>query len=152
MLRRRVARLPARRDALADLPYGLATRTRHAHLHATAGLPVRASRREACHSLVVAGGHRAFNPEPLAALVDVFALGDGEDFELCLVVSPADAACGESAETLAARPAWDTMTAVQDGRIFPVDADLASRWGPRIVDFVQTISDAVAAVEEPADA
>ena len=31
------------------------------------------------HPLVVAGGHCAFNPEPLADFVDAFVLGDGEE-------------------------------------------------------------------------
>ncbi len=29
--------------------------------------------------MVVAGGHCAFNPEPLADFVDCFVLGDGEE-------------------------------------------------------------------------
>ena len=44
-----------------------------------AGVPVRAEQRTAQHPLVIAGGHCAFNPEPLADFVDVFALGDGEE-------------------------------------------------------------------------
>ncbi len=44
-----------------------------------AGVPVRADERSAEHPLVVAGGHCAFNPEPLADFVDVFVLGDGEE-------------------------------------------------------------------------
>ncbi len=44
-----------------------------------AGLPVRAAERDASHPLVVAGGHCAFNPEPLADFVDCFVLGDGEE-------------------------------------------------------------------------
>jgi len=44
-----------------------------------AGLPVRAEHRRAEHPIVIAGGHCAFNPEPLADFVDVFALGDGEE-------------------------------------------------------------------------
>jgi radical SAM family uncharacterized protein len=44
-----------------------------------AGLPVRAADRQAHHPLVVAGGHCAFNPEPLADFVDAFVLGDGEE-------------------------------------------------------------------------
>ncbi len=40
-----------------------------------AGLPVRAAERQAHHPLVVAGGHCAFNPEPLADFVDAFVLG-----------------------------------------------------------------------------
>ncbi|HEY8216283.1 MAG TPA: TIGR03960 family B12-binding radical SAM protein [Acidimicrobiia bacterium] len=44
-----------------------------------AGIPVRAEARTAEHPLVIAGGHCAFNPEPLADFVDVFVLGDGEE-------------------------------------------------------------------------
>jgi radical SAM family uncharacterized protein len=43
------------------------------------GVPVRSSGRDSTHPLVVAGGHCAFNPEPLADFVDVFVLGDGEE-------------------------------------------------------------------------
>lgn len=56
----------------------------------------------------------------------------------------ADAEWGESAETVAARPGWDTMTAVQAGNVFPLD-ETAGRWGPRIVDFLATVK---AAIEE----
>src|SRR5438477_1107301 len=44
-----------------------------------AGVPVRAEHRGPEHPLVVAGGHCAFNPEPLADFVDVFVIGDGEE-------------------------------------------------------------------------
>jgi radical SAM family uncharacterized protein len=44
-----------------------------------AGVPVRAADRRADHPLIVAGGHCAFNPEPLADFVDAFVLGDGEE-------------------------------------------------------------------------
>src|SRR5476651_956676 len=44
-----------------------------------AGVPVRASERAHGDPLVVAGGHCAFNPEPLADFVDCFVLGDGEE-------------------------------------------------------------------------
>src|SRR5207245_899379 len=44
-----------------------------------AGVPVRAAERGPEHSLVVAGGHCAFNPEPLADFVDAFVIGDGEE-------------------------------------------------------------------------
>ncbi len=44
-----------------------------------AGLPVRSAERDGSHPLVVAGGHCAFNPEPLADFVDCFVLGDGEE-------------------------------------------------------------------------
>jgi radical SAM superfamily enzyme YgiQ (UPF0313 family) len=44
-----------------------------------AGLPIHAADRAADDALVVAGGHCAFNPEPLADFVDAFVLGDGEE-------------------------------------------------------------------------
>ena len=44
-----------------------------------AGVPVRAGERGPGDPLVVAGGHCAFNPEPLADFVDCFVLGDGEE-------------------------------------------------------------------------
>lgn len=50
---------------------------------------------------------------------------------------------GESAETVAARPGWDVMRAVQNGDIVELDSDVASRWGPRIVDFAWAIADAL---------
>ncbi|HEY3484964.1 MAG TPA: B12-binding domain-containing radical SAM protein, partial [Ilumatobacteraceae bacterium] len=44
-----------------------------------AGVPVRAEERTAEHPLVVIGGHCAYNPEPLADIVDLAVLGDGEE-------------------------------------------------------------------------
>jgi radical SAM family uncharacterized protein len=44
-----------------------------------AGVPVRAAERGADQALVIAGGHCAFNPEPMADFVDAFVLGDGEE-------------------------------------------------------------------------
>ena len=54
----------------------------------------------------------------------------------------ADAEWGESAETVAARPGWDTLSAVRAGNVFPLD-ETAGRWGPRIVDFLTTVNQAV---------
>ncbi|MGD9995288.1 MAG: ABC transporter substrate-binding protein [Ilumatobacteraceae bacterium] len=56
----------------------------------------------------------------------------------------ADADFGESPETVAARPGWETITAVQRGSVIPVNTDIASRWGPRIVEFIEIVSDAIA--------
>jgi radical SAM family uncharacterized protein len=44
-----------------------------------AGMSVRSASRGPRDPLVVAGGHCAFNPEPLADFVDCFVLGDGEE-------------------------------------------------------------------------
>lgn len=50
---------------------------------------------------------------------------------------------GEDPDSLAARPGWDTITAVQEGRVYLLDTDLASRWSPRIVDLLWSISGAL---------
>src|SRR5690349_14728411 len=44
-----------------------------------AGVPVRTEHRTPHHPIVVAGGHCAYNPEPLAEYVDAFVIGDGEE-------------------------------------------------------------------------
>ncbi len=55
--------------------------------------------------------------------------------------------CGQTAATIADRPGWETLTAVSTGRIVELDDDVASRWGPRIVDFLRAIVDAVNSVD-----
>lgn len=55
----------------------------------------------------------------------------------------ANALYGESAETVAARPGWDVLSAVREGHVIELDSDVASRWGPRIVEFAQSVSDAL---------
>ncbi|HEX6947445.1 MAG TPA: ABC transporter substrate-binding protein [Acidimicrobiia bacterium] len=63
----------------------------------------------------------------------------------------ADTRYGVTAETLEERPGWDALTAIQEGRVFPLDSDVASRWGPRVVDFARSVADAILALEtEPA--
>jgi iron complex transport system substrate-binding protein len=47
--------------------------------------------------------------------------------------------CGASAATVAKRPGWSGIAAVRTGSVVPVDDSVASRWGPRIVDFVRAI-------------
>lgn len=59
------------------------------------------------------------------------------------IIFLADAAYGESPETVAARPGWAGMTAVVNGRVLAVDADIASRWGPRVVEFLEVVVEAV---------
>jgi radical SAM family uncharacterized protein len=44
-----------------------------------AGVAVRTAERTEGDPLVIAGGHCAFNPEPMADFVDAFVLGDGEE-------------------------------------------------------------------------
>jgi iron complex transport system substrate-binding protein len=52
--------------------------------------------------------------------------------------------CQQNAETVAARPGWAAMSAVKNGRVVPLDDDVASRWGPRIVGYLRTVAARVA--------
>jgi len=51
---------------------------------------------------------------------------------------------GYTAEDLAARPGWSEISAVKNGNIVVVNADIASRWGPRLPQFIQAVANAVA--------
>ena len=60
-----------------------------------------------------------------------------------LIVLADSKCCGQSYATVAARPGWDTISAVRNRRVIPVDDDIASRWGPRVVAFVRSVAAAV---------
>jgi cobalamin transport system substrate-binding protein len=47
--------------------------------------------------------------------------------------------CGQSAATVAKRPGWDQIAAVRDGAVVRLSDDIASRWGPRVVDFIRVV-------------
>ena len=51
--------------------------------------------------------------------------------------------CAQSARTVAARPGWNQLTAVREGHVVGLNDDIASRWGPRIVDLLRTVADAL---------
>lgn len=53
--------------------------------------------------------------------------------------------CGESPETVAARDGWSELNAVKNSQVIAMDDDIASRWGPRIVDYLRAVGDAVTA-------
>jgi len=50
--------------------------------------------------------------------------------------------CGQTPATVAARPGWGDLPAVKEGHVIPLDDDVASRWGPRVPDFLKVIVDA----------
>ncbi len=56
------------------------------------------------------------------------------------VILLADHAFGVSIESVGERPGWSDIAAVRDGRIFPVDQDILSRPGPRIVDGIESLA------------
>ena len=49
-----------------------------------AGIPLHAVDRTDDHPVVLAGGHAAFNPEPIADFIDAAVLGDGEEIVLAI--------------------------------------------------------------------
>lgn len=48
--------------------------------------------------------------------------------------------CGQNAAAVAARPGWEAMQAVAGGGVVELNDDVASRWGPRIVDLLSQIA------------
>lgn len=48
--------------------------------------------------------------------------------------------CGVSVADVEKRPGWSQVAAVDDEQVHVVDEDVASRWGPRVVDFVEQVS------------
>jgi iron complex transport system substrate-binding protein len=58
--------------------------------------------------------------------------------------------CAQSADTVKARDGWGQLKAVRTGHVVALDDDLASRWGPRIVDFVEVVADGLDDVEKAA--
>jgi iron complex transport system substrate-binding protein len=57
-----------------------------------------------------------------------------------LIVLADTKCCDQTAETLAQRPAFDTVPAVKNGKVLAVDDDIASRWGPRVADFAESVA------------
>ena len=49
-----------------------------------ADIPLHAVDRDDSHPIVLAGGHSAFNPEPIADFIDAAVLGDGEEVVLAI--------------------------------------------------------------------
>ena len=52
--------------------------------------------------------------------------------------------CGQKPSIVAARPGWDRISAVRTGSIVRIDDSIASRWGPRLVNFFRAMSSALA--------
>ncbi|MFW5416725.1 ABC transporter substrate-binding protein [Nocardiopsis sp. CNT-189] len=79
------------------------------------------------------GGYPQLSPE--------FVVEENPD--LIFVAYPGADAVSE----LKKRDAFDTVTAVKEDGVVQFDEDIASRWGPRIVDLAQSVSDAALAAQ-----
>ena len=51
--------------------------------------------------------------------------------------------CKQTAKTVADRAGWHVIDAVKNGNVVELDDDIASRWGPRVVDLVKVVAAAV---------
>ena len=49
------------------------------------------------------------------------------------------ACCDVTPGDVRERPGWQQMSAVRGDRIQEVDADITSRWGPRVVEFAEQV-------------
>ena len=54
--------------------------------------------------------------------------------------------CAQTAATVSVRDGWKKMDAVKNKNIVELDDDIASRWGPRVVDLVKSIREAITLV------
>ena len=78
-----------------------------------------------------ASGYPQLSPEYIvAANPSVIMLADGR-------------CCGQSVQTVASRPGWSNIAAVRARAIVRVDDSIASRWGPRVVNFAQAVAAAL---------
>jgi iron complex transport system substrate-binding protein len=66
-----------------------------------------------------------------------------------LIVLADTKCCDETVDTVSGRPGWDQIEAVQNGDIVEADDDIASRWGPRTVVFVEQIAESLAGIGRP---
>jgi iron complex transport system substrate-binding protein len=64
-----------------------------------------------------------------------------------LIFVPCGNFCTTTADEVGSRPGWDAIAAVQNGNVIEADEDIASRWGPRIVEYY---ADVAAAIEQVA--
>jgi iron complex transport system substrate-binding protein len=76
-----------------------------------------------------AGGYPELSPE--------FILKSNPDY---VILSDTANNGGQTAALVYARPGWSALTAVKDKHVIALNGDVASRWGPRIVDILQTVA------------
>jgi iron complex transport system substrate-binding protein len=66
-----------------------------------------------------------------------------------LIVLADTKCCEQTVATVSGRPGWSQIEAVQHGDIVEADDDIASRWGPRTVVFVELIAESLAGIGRP---
>jgi iron complex transport system substrate-binding protein len=64
-----------------------------------------------------------------------------------LIVLADTKCCHQDLHSVGARPGWSSIAAVKSGQVIGVDDDVASRWGPRVVDFLRLIAPHIRSAE-----
>ncbi|MEC3980102.1 ABC transporter substrate-binding protein [Amycolatopsis sp. H20-H5] len=57
--------------------------------------------------------------------------------------------CAQDPAVAAKRPGWVAISAVKTGNVVALDDDVASRWGPRLLDFAKVVAAAVTKAAAP---
>ena len=89
--------------------------------------------------ITVAGGNPLTSGTPGVYQIEAEKIVDF-DPEVILL---GDAAYGVTADQVAARPGWDTLTAVKDGAVRPIDDVIVTRPGPRLADGFRALALAI---------
>jgi iron complex transport system substrate-binding protein len=58
--------------------------------------------------------------------------------------------CNQSQSSVSERPGWEQIAAVRNHDVIELDDDIASRWGPRVVDYLRTVAEAIHEVQAAA--
>jgi iron complex transport system substrate-binding protein len=67
-----------------------------------------------------------------------------------LIVLADTKCCQQDLRSVGARPGWSVIAAVKSGQVVGVDDDIASRWGPRVIDFMRAVAPHVQQLEKAA--
>lgn len=84
---------------------------------------------DSIHGAAAADGYPSLSAE--------FILKANPDY---IILSDTGTGGGQDFATVARRPGWSALTAVKDKHVIVLNADIASRWGPRIVDLLRTVA------------
>jgi iron complex transport system substrate-binding protein len=57
-----------------------------------------------------------------------------------LIVLADTRCCGQNVSSVSGRPGWSNIAAIRTKKVVAIDDSVASRWGPRIVQFVQAVA------------
>lgn len=87
---------------------------------------------DAAKGAAAAGGYPSLSPE--------FILKANPDY---IILADTGTGGGQTPATVSARPGWSVLGAVKDRHIIALNTDIASRWGPRIVNLLATVAAAL---------